>query len=114
MREGREWVEVDHDILGRHTDNTGPPFEWFASGEAIIGGIEKRCRDACCRSSGVMHIPQGAFQGKKLRQRRQTKRLRVAEIVLLRRDGQLLHILDGLKVVWGEFETAKHLLVVRM
>ena len=112
MRERREWVEVDHDILGRHADNTGKPLEWFASGEEIIGGIEKRCRDACGRSSGIVHIPQGALHGKKLRQSHQAKRLRIAQIVLLGCDRQLLHIFDGLKVVWSEFETAEHLLVV--
>ena len=112
MRERREWVEVDHDILVRHADNTGEPLEWLASREDIIGGIEKRCRDACGRSSRVVHIPQGVFQGKKLRQRRQAKRLRVAQVVLLGCDGQLLHILDGLKVVWSEFEAVEDLLVV--
>jgi len=44
----------------------------------------------------------------------QAKRLRVAQIVLLGGDGQLLHILDGLKVLWRKLETAKHLLIVGM
>jgi hypothetical protein len=77
-------------------------------------GIEKRCRDACCSSGRVVHIPQDALLGMELRQSRQAKGLRVSQIVLLGRDGQLVHILDGLKVLWREFETAEDLLVVRM
>ncbi len=50
--------------------------------------------------------------GQKLRQRRQAKGHRVAHVILLGGDGQFLHVLDGLKVVRREFETAEDLLVV--
>src|SRR5262249_53405380 len=79
-----------------------------------IGGIEKRGGDTCGCSSGVVHIPQSALLKTELRQSRQAKCLRIAQIVLLGRDRQLLQIFNGLKVGWLEFETAKHLLVVGM
>ena len=61
-----------------------------------------------------MDIPQGTLLGKKLRQPRQAKRLRITQIVFLGGDRQLLHVLEGLKILRDEFETAKQLLVVRM
>jgi hypothetical protein len=66
------------------------------------------------RSGGVVHPPQGALLGKELRQRHQAKCLRIAQIVVLGGDGQLMHMLDGLKVVGDEFETTKQHLVVGM
>ncbi len=45
-------------------------------------GIEKRRGDTSGGSGGVMDIPQGTLLGKKLRQRRQAKRLRIAQVVL--------------------------------
>src|SRR5579885_3079724 len=79
-----------------------------------MGGIEKRRRNTCGGSCGVMHIPRGALLNREFRQRAQTKRLRVTQIVLLGCDRQLLHIFDRLKVLQGEFATAEYLLIVAM
>jgi hypothetical protein len=114
MRDGGKWEEVDHRIASRDAKDVTHPLEELQGGQGIMGGIEKRRRDTCCRSGRVVHTPQDALLGKELRQGRQAKRLRVTQIVLLGGDGQLLHILDGLKVFWREFETTEHLLVVGM
>ena len=74
-----------------------------------MSGIEKRCRNARRRSSRIVHIPESTFQGKKLRQCRQAKRLWIAQIILLRCDGQLLHVLNSLKILWDQLETGERL-----
>src|SRR5438034_3992522 len=71
MRQRRERIEVDDGILRRHTDNTGQPLELLKASKVIISRIEKRCRNARGRSSGVGNIPQDALLGKELRQGRQ-------------------------------------------
>src|SRR5438874_6616179 len=109
MGDGNEWEEVHHRVVFRYAKDATHTLEQLKGGQEIMGRIEKRRRDTGGRSRRVVHTPQNALLGKELGQRRQAKRLGGAQIVLLGRDGQLLHILDGLKVVWSEFETVKDL-----
>src|SRR5437764_5119678 len=69
MRDGGEWEKVHHRIAFCHTKDIAYPFEQFKGGQEIMGRVEKRRGDTCCRSSRIVHTPQDALVGKELRQR---------------------------------------------
>src|SRR6266699_1550098 len=114
MRYRSKGEKVNDGVALGNADDATQSSQLLEGGEVVVSGIKEGRRHAYGRTRSITYIPENALLGKELRQSRQTKSSRVLHIILFGSDGQFMHISNGLKLTWGEFQTTEDLLIIRM